>query len=171
MLCGCCNTYGTRPIDSHSITTTCCGERRRWRSDWPFFHVLCVADLIHWRDQLDLRFRRLEKDIMAVKVRCPTCEKVLSAPDTARGKAVKCPGCETKVKVPAGDSTAGDATRSAARKPSAKAPAKEVAEPDSGEFLARLDLDEIADSSHGMCPKCGAVIPEDATECPKCGVD
>ena len=40
---------------------------------------------------------------MPVKVRCQSCEKVFAAPDAARGKLVKCPGCEGKVKVPAGD--------------------------------------------------------------------
>ena len=107
---------------------------------------------------------------MAVKVRCPTCEKVLNAPDAARGKAIKCPGCETKVKVPAGESSAGDG-KSVVRKAGAKAPAKKVDNPDTDDFLARLDLDKVVDSAHAMCPKCGAAIPEDATECPECGVD
>src|SRR5262249_16280236 len=39
------------------------------------------------------------------------------------------------------------------------------------DFLADLDLDKVIDSSEQMCPKCGAKIPEEATECPKCGVD
>jgi len=107
---------------------------------------------------------------MAVKVRCPTCEKVLNAPDTARGKAVKCPGCETKVKVPAGDTSAGGQTTS--RRATAKTPARQRAQvEDDDEFLAGLDLDKVIDTSSLMCPKCGASIPEDATECPKCGVD
>jgi hypothetical protein len=117
------------------------------------------------------RLRRLQKVIMAVKVRCPTCEKVLSAPEAARGKAVKCPGCETKVKVPVGEASSSGAGNSTARKSSAKAPAKKAAAPESGEFLADLDLDKIVDSSQSMCPKCGASIPEDANECPQCGVD
>lgn len=110
---------------------------------------------------------------MAVKVRCPTCEKVLSAPDTARGKAVKCPQCETKVKVPGGDTSAG-ATGAGGRttvRRTARTAAKKSADGDSAEFLAGLDLDKIVDSSEAMCPKCGADIPEGATECPKCGVD
>ncbi len=107
---------------------------------------------------------------MAVKVRCPTCEKVLNAPDAARGKAIKCPGCETKVKVPAGEAPVSEG-KSAARKSSGKTPKKKIVDPDSSEFLARLDLDNIADTNQSMCPKCGAEIPEEATECPKCGVD
>ncbi len=59
---------------------------------------------------------------MAVKVRCPTCERVLNAPDAARGKAVKCPDCETKVKVPSGDSAAaaGSTTRRTGTKAATK---------------------------------------------------
>jgi len=106
---------------------------------------------------------------MAVKVRCPTCDKVLNAPDAARGKAVKCPGCETRVKVPTGDSSAGG---SGGKRPvTAKAPAKKRADADEEGFLSGLDLDSVVDSSDSLCPKCGAEIPEDATECPKCGVD
>jgi ribosomal protein L40E/phage FluMu protein Com len=106
---------------------------------------------------------------MAVKVRCPTCEKVLNAPDAARGKAVKCPECDTKVKVPDDDSSkTGSSTT---RRSGSKAPAKKRAAADDDEFLAGLDLDKVIDSSSQMCPKCGANIPEDATECPQCGVD
>lgn len=107
---------------------------------------------------------------MAVRVRCPTCEKVLNVPDAARGKAIKCPGCDTKVKVPVGETPAGEG-KSTARKSGTPAPAKKVANPDSSEFLARLDLDDVAHSDHAICPKCGASIPDEASECPKCGVD
>lgn len=109
---------------------------------------------------------------MAVKVRCPTCEKVLSAPDSARGKAVKCPECETKIKIPAGDSAgaSGGESRTTARR-TARTAVKKPVGGDSTEFLAGLDLDKIVDSSEAMCPKCGADIPEGVTECPKCGVD
>lgn len=105
---------------------------------------------------------------MAVKVRCPTCEKVLNAPDSARGKAVKCPGCETKVKVPAGPAEGGEDASSTKR--TARTAVKK-AEADSTDFLATLDLGKAEDTSEAMCPKCGASIPEDATECPACGVD
>lgn len=92
-----------------------------------------------------------------LKIRCPTCDKVLSPPESARGKSIKCPGCDSKVKVPAGDS--------------AKAPARKKTETDSIDFLANLDLDKVIDSEQQICPRCGAQIPEDAAECPKCGVD
>src|SRR5439155_26580653 len=33
---------------------------------------------------------------MPVKVRCQSCDKVFAAPDAARGKAVKWPGCQER---------------------------------------------------------------------------
>ncbi|MBS0267204.1 MAG: hypothetical protein JSS02_35090 [Planctomycetes bacterium] len=83
---------------------------------------------------------------------------------------MKCPDCETKVKVPAGDGT--DSDSSSAKKPAtAKRPVRKTKGVDDEGFLAALDLDAAVDSSHAMCPKCGASLPEDADECPKCGVD
>ncbi|MSR57349.1 MAG: zinc-ribbon domain-containing protein [Planctomycetaceae bacterium] len=104
---------------------------------------------------------------MPVKVRCPSCDKSLSAPDAARGKAIKCPGCETKIRVPAGD---GDSS-SSSRKVSTKAPTRKKASPDSSEFLSTVDLSKVIDSGTALCTKCGAEIPDEAMECPKCGVD
>lgn len=106
---------------------------------------------------------------MPVKVRCPSCDKSLSAPDAARGKAIKCPGCQTKIRVPGGEgesSGSGKATtKSTARKKVAQA------NPDSADFLSTMDVSKAVDTSAAMCPKCGAEIPEDASECPECGVD
>lgn len=104
---------------------------------------------------------------MPVKVRCPSCEKLLNAPDAARGKAIKCPACDTKIRVPAESAERGTGGGRAA----VKATAKSKASQDSMEILANLDLSKAIDSSASMCPKCGADIPEGATECPKCGVD
>lgn len=101
---------------------------------------------------------------MPVKVQCPSCSKVLNAPDAARGKSVKCPGCETKIAVPAGDGAAG---KPAAGKP--KTSAKKSADDD--DFLGGLDISAAATADAEICPKCGADLPEGATECPKCGVD
>ena len=43
---------------------------------------------------------------MPVKLKCTNCEKVLSVPDAARGKAVKCPECQTRLAVPEDDDSA-----------------------------------------------------------------
>lgn len=107
---------------------------------------------------------------MPVKVRCPSCEKSLSAPDAARGKAIKCPGCGTKIRVPGAEDSgvaAGEGGGVAVK----TAKKKKAVGPDSTELLANLDLSKAVDSSSAMCPKCGTNIPEDASECPKCGVD
>lgn len=99
---------------------------------------------------------------MAVKVKCSTCQKVLSVPDSARGKAVKCPACETRIPVPAGEAEAP-----------AKKPVK-AKKGDDDEFLASLDLRNAEDRKARICPKCGCDLKhldEDETECPECGYD
>ncbi|MDX1969518.1 MAG: hypothetical protein SFV23_20255 [Planctomycetaceae bacterium] len=97
---------------------------------------------------------------MSVKVRCTGCDKVLTAPDSARGKAIKCPACDTKVRVPAGE-----------EKPKKKR-AEEPA--DSEDALATLDLRNVEDHEARICGKCGydmQHMDEEETECPKCGYD
>lgn len=101
---------------------------------------------------------------MAVKVRCPDCEKVLNVPDAARGKSVKCPACNGKVSVPGEKPSA---------KPAAKPKSKSAA-PDSESSLKTLDLRNAEDFDARICPKCGydmGHLDEESTECPKCGVD
>jgi hypothetical protein len=45
-------------------------------------------------------------------------------------------------------------------------------DPEGGEdFLADLDLNRLEDRRARVCPKCGADVPEDEFECPKCFVD
>jgi ssDNA-binding Zn-finger/Zn-ribbon topoisomerase 1 len=106
---------------------------------------------------------------MPVKVRCQSCEKVFAAPDAARGKLVKCPGCEEKVKVPAGDG----AKSSAGAKAPAKKPTKKKDDHDDHEHaLKSLDLDKVEDENARICPKCGQEIYEEETyECPACGLN
>lgn len=90
---------------------------------------------------------------MPVKVRCSGCEKVLNAPDKLRGKTVKCPKCQSPIKIPA---------------PQKK---KEPAEPDpfGDDFLADLDLTHAEDRSQSICPRCGAPVTDDDIDCPACG--
>lgn len=102
---------------------------------------------------------------MAVKIRCPGCEKVLTVPDTARGKAVKCPSCSEKIAVPAGKD--GPPTKTSKSK-------KPAAAQDSEESLLTFDLSKAEDADARICFKCGydmTYLDEETTECPKCGMD
>ncbi len=102
---------------------------------------------------------------MAVKVRCPGCEKVLTVPDTARGKAVKCPSCQERISVPAAKE--GPPAKSAKTK-------KPVAAADSEESLLSFDLSKAEDADARVCFKCGydmTYLDEETTECPQCGMD
>jgi hypothetical protein len=96
---------------------------------------------------------------MPVKVRCPECEKVLNAPDRARGKAIKCSQCGSAVRVPVG-------------KAAAAKPAKKVAAPppSSSMMIANLDLDRLEDTQTRICPKCGVEVGPEDIECPECHV-
>lgn len=94
---------------------------------------------------------------MPVKVRCGSCERVVNAPDRARGKAVKCPQCGNPIRVPAEKAA-----------PVAK---KAAAPPPSGSMvIANLDLDRLEDVQTRICPKCSAEVGPDDVECPECGV-
>ena len=110
---------------------------------------------------------------MPVKVRCPSCEKLFAAPDAARGKLVKCPGCEEKVKVAAGDGAKSGATAKPAGKKPAPAKAKKDEHHDDHEHaLKNLDLDGAEDENTRVCPKCGQEIyEEEVNECPACGLN
>ena len=101
---------------------------------------------------------------MPVKVRCPGCKKVLTAPDRARGKALRCPNCETRVRVPAGR-TVPKSRPAKAAKVSSRQPS--VSDDD---FLAGLDVRRLESQATPVCPKCGAEVFEDDDYCPECGV-
>src|SRR5580693_416033 len=94
---------------------------------------------------------------MPVKVRCSECERVVNAPDRARGKAVKCPQCGKPIRVPVG-------TTAAAGKKAAAPP------PSSSAMIANLDLDRLEDAQTRICPKCSAEVGAEDLECPECGI-
>ena len=107
---------------------------------------------------------------MPVKVRCSSCDKVLTVPDAARGKAVKCPQCDERITVPTGDSQVTKAAEKTKKKPAAK----ESKPIDSEDALASLDLRRAEDANARICSKCGfdmEELDEEETECPKCGFD
>lgn len=98
---------------------------------------------------------------MPVKVRCRGCQKVLNAPDKARGKVIKCPQCGEKIKVPEG----GEA---AARAPKPTGPR------DGDDFLSGLNVNQL-EAEHGeekVCPYCAADMPDpEDPVCRKCGMN
>ena len=101
---------------------------------------------------------------MPVKVRCQGCQTVLNAPDAARGKALKCPKCEARVRVPA----AGKARKSAGGPRKARRPGRTKSGPGA---LTDLDLRHAEDRHARICPKCATNVSEEDIECPNCGVN
>lgn len=104
---------------------------------------------------------------MPVKVRCPTCQKVLNAPDKARGKSLKCPSCEGRIRVPGGTSSSSGPARKPA--PAGKKRRRRPAGDD--DFLGGVDLNRLEDRSADVCPKCGATVYESDELCSACGID
>ncbi|MBM78978.1 MAG: hypothetical protein CMJ78_00080 [Planctomycetaceae bacterium] len=96
---------------------------------------------------------------MPIKVRCD-CGKAISAPDAARGKAIKCPDCGERVRVPAGQ-----------RKKKKKKKRVVERRPDDDDFFSGLDDEALEDTSIRICPKCTAEVDEEDIECPECGVN
>ena len=104
---------------------------------------------------------------MPVKVKCPSCDKVLSVPDAARGKAVKCPECQTRISVPGDEETSKPGPKSSKAKKS-KQPV------DAEDALASFDMRRAEDTEARICTKCGYDMQyqdEEDTECPQCGYD
>ena len=55
-----------------------------------------------------------------IRIMCPnlTCRKILAVPTSARGKTVRCKGCQTNIRVPEGK---GDSDANGAAKPKTEA--------------------------------------------------
>jgi predicted RNA-binding Zn-ribbon protein involved in translation (DUF1610 family) len=101
---------------------------------------------------------------MSISVRCPSCGKVLKAPDSAAGKLAKCPNCEAKVRIP-------DAILDAEPVP---LPSQEAAPEADDEFLSGIK--GLRDNQFGEalpnrrpCPQCGEMIIATAAKCRYCG--
>jgi len=120
---------------------------------------------------------------MPVKIRCRGCEKILNAPDKARGRVIKCPNCETKLKVPGGEKSEPKAAApsKSARSSKPKKPAasqrkkvKAAAKPpgSDSDFFTGLDLAEAEDREERICPFCAADMPDEESDvCPECGMN
>ncbi len=115
---------------------------------------------------------------MPIQVRCRGCEKVLNAPDAARGKVIKCPKCGTKLQLPAGDSTEAGA---APPQPAAKKPQQRPRKPDQPaagdaapeDMFARMRFDDamMEHAEEQICPYCAGELEEDDVICPSCGMN
>lgn len=94
---------------------------------------------------------------MPVKARCPSCKKVLTLPDAARGKRAKCRHCGNPVPVPGGKVRRTPAVRTAGG-----------GDPDLADALR---IGSVEDQQRRVCPRCATVVGEDDIECPKCHVN
>jgi len=113
---------------------------------------------------------------MPIKLRCQ-CGKVLSAPDAAAGKAVKCPGCGKTIRVPT--AAGSGAPRASGNTPAAKVaqrPKPVVAKPQaqrvpasSDDLGALFDEEGFSAKVEAVCPACRAEMPARAVLCTKCG--
>jgi len=100
---------------------------------------------------------------MPVKVRCSSCDRVLTAPDQARGQAIRCPHCEARVRVPNARGKGAAARMKKKRVP-------QMAGSDDN-FLADIDLSRVEDRDTAVCSRCGAVLGDEDRLCPQCGID
>lgn len=89
---------------------------------------------------------------MPIPVKCQ-CGKALQIPDAMAGKAVKCPGCATVVRVPGA------------------APARPVASQstDSQRMNDLFDEEGFSAQVAAICPACRAEMPGGSVLCTKCG--
>jgi len=101
--------------------------------------------------------------LMAIQLRCSSCQKVLQVADSSAGKKARCPGCQSMIDIPAASSPAAS---SPAASPTPIAKPKQAAEP----------VKTAASSStiKVTCASCGKVLqaPSSAAgkglRCPGC---
>ncbi|MGO8749844.1 MAG: hypothetical protein ACLQNE_28195 [Thermoguttaceae bacterium] len=112
---------------------------------------------------------------MAISIICPSCQKKLSAPDSAAGKKAKCPACGTIVVVP---QIVQDAEEIGATEVPSSGPA--AAQPTAGlpnwldEMMppatpAPAQTADDGGQPRRPCPECGELIVADAAKCRFCG--
>jgi len=105
---------------------------------------------------------------MPIKLRCK-CGKILSVPDAASGKGVKCPGCGTAIRVPTKSASGSAASQKLSQKStSPPKPVKSVPMP-VDDLGSLFDEEGFSDSVEAVCPSCRAEMAAQAVLCTKCG--
>ena len=110
---------------------------------------------------------------MPVKIRCRGCEKILNVPDKARGRVIKCPQCETKLKVPGGEGKVSPKRDQPAAGQQKRKKVKAAAKPpgSDSDFFANLDLGQADHHEDRVCPFCAADLSDETDVCPECGMN
>ncbi|MEQ9379801.1 MAG: hypothetical protein RJP95_02980, partial [Pirellulales bacterium] len=94
---------------------------------------------------------------MAIRITCESCGRTLQAKDTAAGKKVKCPGCESVIQVPeAGSEDVYEAEET---------PLSDLGDPVAAGGLT----DDLSNEGRKPCPKCGEMSLAEAAKCRFCG--
>lgn len=96
---------------------------------------------------------------MPIQIKCK-CGKSLNIPDAMVGKAVKCPGCSSVLKVPA--KTAPPSAKAAAANPVPAAGGVEGLDD-------LFDEEGFSTTVAAVCPSCAAEMALNAVLCTKCG--
>jgi predicted RNA-binding Zn-ribbon protein involved in translation (DUF1610 family) len=115
------------------------------------------------------------EEIVAISIICPSCQKKLSAPDSAAGKKAKCPACGTIVVVP---QIVHDAEEIGATEVPSSGPP--VTQPAAGlpnwldEMMPPATPPPAQAADDGgqprrPCPECGELIVAGAAKCRFCG--
>lgn len=104
---------------------------------------------------------------MPISLKCQ-CGKALKIPDAMAGKAVKCPGCQSVLKVPAGGAAASATRPAQAARPSPAARPGPAARP-SGGLDDLFDEEGFSESVAAVCPACRQEMAAGAVLCTKCG--
>ena len=119
---------------------------------------------------------------MPIKVVCK-CGKTLAAPDNAAGKAIRCPGCQNPIKVPAANSPAPAKPPAPAKQesqpkatPTSLQSAKQArpqpkAAPPLDDLTDLFDQEGIVARIGPVCPSCDTSIKPGAVICTACGLN
>ncbi len=103
---------------------------------------------------------------MPIPMTCQ-CGKALKIPDSMAGKAVKCPGCQTVLRVPSRSSAVASPSQPTATPQPAR---PQPAAPRVAGSLGDLFDEEGFDKQVGrICPNCSANLVENAVLCTACG--